>query len=191
MNLLHGVGINDRKYPSVVKGKARKEYQLWVNMIGRCYNQKFKSKYPAYRDCTVSDNFKNYSYFYEWCQNQIGFGVDGFQLDKDFLSNSDEKIYTEDICVFVPCEINSFFCDKRKTVGEHPIGVCFNSKLGKFQATCCIGKAKQKLLGHFSTPEEAYIVYKQFKEARSKELAKKWQSKIDNRVYEAMINWRI
>ena len=43
-----------------------------------------------------------------------------------------------------------------------------------------------------ATSGEAYIVYKQFKkEARSKELAKKWQSKIDNRVYEAMINWRI
>mgnify|MGYP006374771823 FL=1 len=95
MNLLHGVGINDRKYPSVVKGKAKKEYKLWVSMIARCYNQKLKSKYPAYKDCTVSDNFKNYSYFYEWCQNQIGFGVDGFQLDKDFLSNCDKKIYTE------------------------------------------------------------------------------------------------
>ena len=42
-----------------------------------------------------------------------------------------------------------------------------------------------------ATSEEAYIVYKQFKEARSKELAKKWQSKIDNRVYEILINWRI
>lgn len=191
MNLLHGVGINDRKYPSVVKGKAKKEYKLWVSMIARCYNQKLKSKYPAYKDCTVSDNFKNYSYFYEWCQNQIGFGVDGFQLDKDFLSNCDKKIYTEELCVFVPCEINSFFCDKRKTVGQYPIGVCFNSTVGKFQATCCIGKSKQKLLGHFPTPEEAYSVYKQFKEARSKELAQKWQSKIDNRVYEILINWSI
>jgi len=191
MNLLHGVGINDRKYPSVVKGKAKKEYKLWVSMIARCYNQKLKSKYPAYKDCTVSDNFKNYSYFYEWCQNQIGFGVDGFQLDKDFLSNCDKKIYTEELCVFVPCEINSFFCDKRKTVGAYPIGVFFNSAVGKFQATCCIGKAKQKNLGHFSTPEEAYVVYKQFKEARSKELAQKWQSKIDNRVYEILINWSI
>lgn len=67
----------------------------------------------------------------------------------------------------------------------------FNSTVGKFQATCCIGKSKQKLLGHFPTPEEAYSVYKQFKEARSKELAQKWQSKIDNRVYEILINWSI
>ena len=90
------------------------------------------------------------------------------------MSNSDEKIYTEDICVFVPCEINSFFVISVKQLENILLVFVFNSKLGKFQkATCCIGKAKAKLLGHFSTPEEAYIVYKQFKEARNQRTCQK------------------
>ena len=67
-----------------------KEYQLWQDMLERCFSEKYQTRQPTYKDCNVSNNFLNYSYFYEWCQEQIGFGkVDekgrSWCLDKDLL----------------------------------------------------------------------------------------------------------
>ena len=98
-----GIGVLGTKYPSKVNGVQTKEYDLWQSMLQRCYSDSFKKKYPTYEGCEVSDNFKSYEYFYEWCNEQIGFGNDGdgnpFQLDKDLLSKGN-KIYSETTCVF-------------------------------------------------------------------------------------------
>ena len=39
--------------------------------------------------------------------------------------------------------------------------------------------------------EEAFAVYKPFKEALCKELALKWQSEIDERLFNAMMSWSV
>ena len=186
---VHGVGINDNLYPVVVNGKRTKEYNLWTSMLKRCYSRKCHAKQPTYADCTVSRNFKNYSYFNKWCQSQIGFDIDGFQMDKDILVTNN-RIYSEDTCAFVPREINVFFLDRKAAKGEYPIGVTFHKQANKYKAQCRID-AKHKHLGLFTTPEEAHAVYKQFKENLCKEVARKWQSQIDSRVYDAMINWSL
>ena len=187
--LIHGFGSNNRKYPTKVDGKPNKEYKQWLSMIRRCYDKKFHTGNPTYIDCSVSDNFLNYSYFHEWCQWQIGFGVDGIHLDKDILIPNN-KIYSEDTCVFVPSEINLFFTARGNARGEWPIGVYFNKQEGKFRAQCTVN-GKPQHLGYFSTPEEAHAVYKQFKENLCKELANKWRGKIDERVYNAMMFWSV
>ena len=83
--LVQGVGINNGKYTATVDGKRRKEYALWVNMLDRCYNDKYQIKHPTYIGCTVSDNFKYYAYFFEWCQTQIGFNTKGYHLDLSLI----------------------------------------------------------------------------------------------------------
>ena len=88
--LVYGVGFNDKTRPANVDGKKVKEYELWKDMLRRCFSEKCQTLYPTYKGCNVSDNFLNYSYFYDWCQGQIGFGkVDDkgryWQLDKDLL----------------------------------------------------------------------------------------------------------
>ena len=189
-----GVGFNDKTRPCWVDGKNVKEYKLWQNMLRRCFDEKEQTRYPTYRGCSVSDNFLNYSYFYEWCQEQIGFGkVDekgrSWCLDKDLLFVGN-KTYSETNCVFVPHEINLFFTDSGKARGEYPLGVYFNKARGNFVAYCAVN-SKQQYLGYFNTPEEAFAVYKPFKENLCKQLALKWQSEIDERLFNTMMNWSV
>ena len=72
---VYGVGILGTKYLSTINGRNTKEYELWNNMLKRCYSDALKKKNPTYEGCEVSDNFKSYEYFYEWCNEQIGFGI--------------------------------------------------------------------------------------------------------------------
>ena len=62
-----GVGVSGTKYPSTINGVITKEYDLWQNMLRRCYSDIYKKKYPTYESCEASDKFKSYEYFYEWC----------------------------------------------------------------------------------------------------------------------------
>lgn len=189
MRLVSGVAINEKKYPTQINGKNTKGYGIWLAMITRCYNKKCQTKHPTYVGCSVSDNFKSYSFFHEWCQSQNGFGLDGYHLDKDILIRNN-KVYSENTCVFVPREINLFFCDSRAARGEFPIGVSFYKARGNYTAECTVN-GKRKSLGYFTSPQEAHAVYKTFKENLCKEIANKWRSQIDSRVYDAMMVWSV
>ena len=192
--LVYGVGFNDKTRPANVDGKNVKEYQLWQDMLIRCFSEKYQTRFPTYKGCNVSDNFLHYSFFYDWCQEQIGFGkVDdkgrSWCLDKDLLFVGN-KIYSETTCVFVPNEINLFFIDSGAVRGEYPIGVYFDKASGKFVAQCKVN-GKRQHLGLFNTPQEAFAVYKPFKENLCKQLALKWQSEIDERLFNTMMNWSV
>jgi len=192
--LVFGVGVNDKTRPTWIDGKKVKEYVLWQNMLRRCFNEKVQTRYPTYRGCSVSDNFLNYTFFYDWCQEQIGFGkVDDkgryWQLDKDLLLVGN-KLYSENTCVFVPQEINLFFIDCGAKRGEYPLGVCLDKWRGKFKVQCW-ANGKLQNLGHFNTPDEAFAAYKPFKEALCKQLALKWQSEIDPRLFDVMMKWSV
>ena len=192
--LVYGVGFNDKTKPTWVDGKDVKEYKLWQHMLERCFSEKYQTKQPTYKGCNVSDNFLNYSYFYEWCQEQTGFGkVDEkgryWELEKDLLFTGN-KTYSETNCVFVPHEINLFFNNHGNARGEYPVGVYFHKASGKFKAQCKVN-GKRQHLGLFNTPQEAFAVYKHFKEDLCKQLALKWQSEIDERLFNAMMKWEI
>ena len=193
-DLVYGAGVNDKTKPVSVDGKIVKEYSLWQNMLKRCFSEKEQIRCPTYKGCNVSDNFLNYAFFYDWCHEQVGFGkIDengkSWCLDKDLLFVGN-KTYSETTCVFVPHEVNSFFTDCGATRGEYPLGVNFHKPVGKFRAQCCVN-GKQQYLGLFDTPEEAFNVYKPFKEALCKQLALKWQSEIDPRLFNAMMSWSV
>ena len=187
--LICGIGINDKSRPAWIGDNHTKQYNLWSSMLHRCYDPKKHARSPTYVGCSVSDNFKNYSYFYDWCHAQIGFGMDGWDLDKDILIDNN-KIYSEDLCVFVPKDINTFFNDCGSAMRELTLGAGFDKRTGKYRARC-MSSGKQKFLGRFTTPEAAHAAYKQFKENLCKELANKWRGKIDERVYNAMMVWTV
>ena len=114
-----GVGIIGAKYPITINGVKTKEYVLWKGMLQRCYSD---TQYPTYEGCEVSDNFKSFEYFYEWCNKQIGSGNEGWHLDKDLLVKGN-KVYSEDTCVFIPKEINMVLTKSTASRGEYLIGV--------------------------------------------------------------------
>ena len=187
---VYGIGVLGAKYPSRVKGVLTKEYALWKRMLERCYSDIFKKQRPTYVGCEVSDNFKSYEYFYEWCHKQIGFNNKGFDLDKDLLVKGN-KVYSEDSCVFIPSEINSLLVKSAASRGEHLIGVYWCNTNNAFVAQVRRNKGKQEHLGLFKTEIEAFNAYKTAKESFVKEQANKWKDKIDTRAYEALMNYTV
>ena len=187
---VYGVGVVGTKYPTMINGRNTKEYGLWQNMLTRCYNDTYKNKQPTYIGCEVSNNFKSYEYFYEWCHKQIGFSNQDWQLDKDLLVKGN-KVYSGDSCVFIPKEINTLLVKCTASRGEYLIGVYWSKTANAFKATVRKNKGGQKHLGYFNTELEAYNAYKIAKEAFVKEQANKFKSQIDPRAYNALINYTV
>ena len=191
---VHGVGILGTKYQAKINGVNTKEYDLWYSMLRRCYSDNSKKKRPTYEGCKVSENFKSYEYFYEWCHSQIGFDNDGnenpFHLDKDLLIKGN-KIYSESTCVFIPSEINSLLTKCTASRGKHLIGVSWHNASKSFRAQISKNKGKREHLGCFKTELEAFNAYKQAKESFVKEQAEKCKGKIDERAYNALMNYEV
>ena len=180
----YGVGVVGEAF---VKNDTM--YNTWMCMLNRCYGAAHVKENSAYKDCSVSDNFKYYPYFKEWCENQIGFNVlddkgKTFALDKDILVKGN-RVYSEDTCCFVPKEINNLLTRYTKE-SDTCKGVYYNKKLGKFSAHL-LGK----YVGLFTTELEAFQVYKQAKETYIKEVANKWKDRIDPLVYKTLMDWEV
>lgn len=167
-----------------VNGKTRttRTFQNWSGM-----HQRVKSD-PFYSDVTISDKFYNYDEFYAWALEQKGFLCkDGngslYHLDKDIVGNG--KIYSEDVCVFVPTEINNMV--KSSGVSNLPIGVNYADKTGKsFKATCgYLGCMFQ--LGTRSNVEHAHGLYLQFRKLIVEDMKLRYGETIDDRVYDSLL----
>lgn len=189
MQLVYGVGVNDRTVPTRLNGKRKLEYKTWQGMLERCYSEKLHKKRPTYIGCETGDKFKHYTYFHDWCRDQIGFGQDGFELDKDILIKNN-KMYSEDTCVFVPIEINSMMTKTNSKRGLYPIGVSFYKKMGKFIAKqrC---KNNDIHLGYFNNPSDAFNAYKKEREIYIKQVAEEYKHLIDDRAYNALMNYQV
>ena len=187
---VYAIGIIGTKYPVSEGGKDTKEYTLWKNMLQRCYSEVYKKKRPTYEGCKVSENFKSYEYFYEWCHSKIGFGNEGWHLDKDLLIKGN-KVYSESTCVFLPQEINNVLTKSASSRGEYLIGVSWSETNKAFIARVNKNTGKSKHLGYFKTETEAFNTYKTAKETFIKEQADKWKSQIDPRAYEALMNYTV
>jgi len=195
-SLISGIGFNDGKHSMSIGGKVLKEYSLWQDMLLRC-TEKYWEKKPTYVGTTCSENFKSYSYFYEWCQSQVGFKnkeEDGvrvsWHLDKDLLSKSN-KLYSEDTCVFLPKTINLLLTKRDKSRGKYPLGVSWHSPMKKLRAKCCVGGGVQQLIGYYDTPEQAFLAYKTFKETYIKQVAEQYKDVIDPRAYKALLEYEV
>lgn len=186
-NLVCRVGFNSGEYPSRVKGRNTREYTLWNGMLQRCYGKDSSRRSSSYKVCEVSESFKNFTFFHQWCQSQEGFDLEGYQLDKDLLVKGN-KTYSEDSCLFLPPLLNTLLTKRAACRGNYPLGV--NFKKGKFQARLNrLGKSQY--LGVFSTPNEAFQVYKKAKENLIYELALAHEKVISPRALKALLSYKV
>ena len=114
-------------------------------------------------------------------------------LDKD-IHQKGNKIYAPDKYIFVPERINTLFVKSNAIRGDCPIGVHYYKDRSKYIAYCNIiinNKEEKVFLGYYNTSEEAFKVYKEFKEAYIKQVAEEYKNKIPSILYEAMYRWEI
>lgn len=190
---VHGVGIVGSE-PISEGGKKFKEYELWCSMLLRCYDKKKHLAHPTYSDCTVSENFKYFPYFKDWCNKQVGFGCKDekgrpFALDKDILIKGN-KVYSEDTCCFVPPEINGLFLKCDRSRGKTLIGAHYVKATGKYSSSIN-KKSKLVSLGKFDTEYQAFLAYKEAKEDYVKEVANNYKNIICDKVYHALMNYTV
>ena len=114
-------------------------------------------------------------------------------LDKDILCKGN-KVYSRNTCIFVPQRINELFTKNDKTRGYSPIGVTPASS-GNYQVQCNDVNGERIYLGSYSTKEEAFQVYKEYKERVIKEVIDSYEGKIPepfySRLKEAMYNYKV
>ena len=119
-------------------------------------------------------------------------------LDKDILCKGN-KVYSIDTCIFVPQRINELFVKQQNKRGKYPIGVKIDKRRNHLYSSIRIidgnGNSHSKYLGRYSTPEEAFQVYKHAKENYIKEVIDSYEGKIPepfySRLKEAMYNYKV
>lgn len=163
-------------------------YQKWHDMINRCYNKKFHERKPQYANCTVCTEWLNYSNFKIWYDknNVTGKKLD---LDKDILFKGNLE-YSPATVTLVPHVINTLFVNGKSNRGNLPIGVYFDKEKNKYRAEMSF-LGDQIKLGRFDTAKEAFARYKKYKEDFIKDMAEQYKDVIPDKVYRAILNWKI
>ena len=187
---IYGVGCVGEAKTRDGYGNKFPSYITWHSMMTRCYSSKYQENQPTYKACEVCDEWKCYENFKIWYDNNY-YEIDGhiMELDKDILIKGN-KIYSPNTCIFIPKDINVLFKGYGDRKYNLPMGVTFKSDIKKYQATLTYNNIR-KYIGVYPTPEEAFNAYKEFKENYIKEVAEDYKSYIPERLYNALINYKV
>lgn len=185
--IVYGVGVNDADYRTTptIDGKQAMcpAYEAWKNILARAYCPKFHARSPTYLGVNVCNDWHKFSKFRAWwLVNQI----DGYQIDKDLLSDSKE--YSPDTCVFISHVLNTLTIDSGASRGECPIGVSFHKQSGRFEAHCRNPiTGKREFLGLFCCQEDAHAAWMKRKLSIAIDL-KGDMDAIDKRIYDRVVS---
>ena len=188
---LYNVGyLGQGKYKTRENGKLTKCYKDYSDMMARCYNKERMKEHLTYEQCFVNEEAHCFQDFAEWWHNNY-YEIEGerMAIDKDILCKGNKE-YSFDKMIFVPQRINTLFVRADALRGDLPIGVCYEKKVERYRADCNTTNG-HTFLGYYNSPEEAFLVYKEFKEAYIKEVADEYKDKIPQRLYDAMYAWKV
>lgn len=163
------------KYLAKINKNRTLQYQHWISMLGRCYNEKYHKKQPTYTDCSVIKEWHNFQNFADWFDNNYDANkMDKFQLDKDILFN-ENKVYSPETCEFAPRDINILF----KTIESSGVIKKYNRYIARISI-----RGKRKVIGtSFEEYEDAHKAYLNARKEYILELAKEYVNKISKRLY--------
>ena len=82
------------------------------------------------------------------------------------------------------------FLNSKKNRGDFPLGVHFDNDKSKYRAEMSFMGRGIKL-GTFDTAESAFARYKKYKEDFIQDMAEQYREQIPDKVYEAMMRWKI
>jgi len=170
--------VKDTFYPSIhgvgYLGNAHKKgnerfYNIWFNMLGRCYNSAMKEyKYYGAKGCYVDKKWHCFESFLNDVFLLPGSGLlelDDIELDKDILQpNTSNKCYSITTCCWVRKDTNNREHLVRKNSEENYsskyIGVCADRryKIISYQAQINLN-GKQKYIGRFDDEVAAANAY--------------------------------
>lgn len=74
--------------------------------------------------------------------------------------------------------------------GDYPMGVSYEKEKSKFRAAMSF-MGEQSKLGTFDTAEATFARYKKYKEDFIQDLAVQYRNVMPDKVYEAVMGWRI
>lgn len=160
--LVCGIGINDADYTvtkyKTIDGVSRLVwicpfYQVWRNMINRVYS----GRHSSYSGCSACNDWLKFSEFKCWMEMQAW---ENKEIDKDILEPGN-KIYSQEMCVFIPGALNMFTTDRAANRGDHPLGVSWCRRSKKFLAKCKNPfTLKEDGLGYFDCPDLAHEAWR-------------------------------
>ena len=190
-----GVGITGNRYPIVKNKRPTKEYNAWLRMLNRYFDETVKNEQPTYKDVSICNEWLLFDNFYEWLHLQPNFKKwdinKRWAIDKDILVKGN-KTYSPETCCIVPQNVNCLFLKREAERGLYPIGVRYTDS--GFVAKCHNPFTnKGEDLGSYSTPEKAFYVYKDYKEDIIKQVANIEYNagNITKACYEAMMNYEV
>lgn len=163
--------------------KSLISHRTWKSMINRCYNTKSQS--INYVDCTVSEEWLDYSNFKDWWDSQ--YKEVGWNIDKDILVTGN-KVYSEATCCLVPRDINMLIIKRNASRGELPIGVTRDKDKFKAQFSC-LGKTVH--LGLYDNIEDAFLAYKEAKKSHIEYMVELYGKVLRQDVKEALLTYEI
>lgn len=161
-------------------GNQKKAYKHWAHMLQRCYIE--TEEFKNYHDKFVRVEWHNFQNFTNWCLSQVGFHEEGWQLDKDILSQGNKE-YGPDTCCFVPARINSLVI-KSDSTGKKA------DKWGSIYFTLRDAEGNRVYRG-FKDRDEGRAWYKIEREKIIKDVADQYKNVLDSRVYEALYLWQV
>ena len=114
-----GVGfVGKGEYLVRFNDKLTKAYQVWSDMIKRCYSEKRQKRQPTYIGCTVCDEWHNYQVFADWYYKNLPEGIERYEVDKDII-NPGNKTYSPEMCTIVSARENRKESNLRNTTREY------------------------------------------------------------------------
>jgi len=181
------LGPGSQGYPNT------KEYMAWINMLSRCYYDKYTFRTTGnkvYDDAEVCDEWLNFQTFAKWFTEkhdytQLKERDIKVALDKDILGEG-SKLYSPETCALVPVEINSALigCSKVMT-GNYCVKY---NKLKNGTYSLSLNKPDKTVvrISDLKSPEDCFNEYIKHKKVILIELANKYKHVIEQNVYDKL-----